>query len=348
MSEMLKQVPLQILTGFLGSGKTTLINKVVSDPSMKGTVLLINEVGEIPIDDKLITADTPVVVLDSGCICCTVQEGLVNVLHFLIEERDSNPAFTFNRVIIETTGIADPAPIIDLIFHYEEILINYSFAGTITVVDGVNAREELAHNYEAVKQIAMADKIIISKTDRLTEEEMRTLRNTAEALNQSAEIYFSSPDNPPKDAFTNFAIFDTPKDIKTVMNWINSKRGEYKLASGMAPVKLSGIMNKALPTHSDYQTIAMSFDRPLNRMAVIRAFDLLNARFGEAIIRLKGIFDFGDGYPFVIHGVLGECYPVTNRIEWEGKPFTQMVLIVSPRVAAQVEAMLKAMIAPED
>lgn len=346
MSNIFNQIPLQILTGFLGSGKTTMLNKVVNSPEMKGTVLIINEVGEIPIDDKLISNDNPVIVLDSGCICCSVKEGLVNVLHYLIEEADNNPEFKFNRVIIETTGIADPAPIIDLIFHYEEILINYCFAGTITIVDGVNAKEELAHNYEAVKQIAMADKIIISKTDRLSEDEIETLKATAEDLNQSASIYLSSIDNPPMDAFTSFDIFNTPKDIKTVMNWINSKRSDYKLASGMAPVKLTGVMNKALPTHSNYQTISLSFDKPLNRYTVIHTFDALNSQFGDAIIRLKGIFDFGDGYPFIIHGVKGECYPITNQIEWEDKPFSQMVVIVSPVIAKQVEDILHAMIRP--
>lgn len=348
MSNVFNQTPLQILTGFLGSGKTTLLNKVVNNPEMKGTVLIINEVGEIPIDNKLISSDNPVIVLDSGCICCTVQDGLVNVLHYLIEERDNNPEFDFNRVIIETTGIADPAPIIDLIFHYEEILINYNFAGTITVVDGINAKEELAHNYESVKQIAMADKIIISKTDRLSQDEIEALKNTVEDLNQSADVYLSSLDNPPMDAFTSFDIFNTPKDIKTAMKWINSKRNDYKLASGMAPVKMSGVMNKTLPIHSNYQTIAMSFDKPLNRFTVIHAFDVINSQFGESIIRLKGIFDFNDGYPFIIHGVQGECYPITNQIEWEDKPFSQMVVIVSPRIAEQVELMLKQMIRPLD
>ena len=91
----------------------------------------------------------------------------------------------------------------------------------------------------------------------------------------------------------------------------------------MAPVKLTGVMNKALPTHSNYQTISLSFDKPLNRYTVIHTFDALNSQFGDAIIRLKGIFDFGDGYPFIIHGVKGECYPITNQIEWEDKPFSQ-------------------------
>ena len=112
MSNILEQIPLQILTGFLGSGKTTLLNKGVQNPDMKGTVLIINEVGEIGIDNKLISTDNPVILLDSGCICCSIQDGLVNVLHYLIEEIDNNN-LEVNRVIIETTGIADPAPIID-------------------------------------------------------------------------------------------------------------------------------------------------------------------------------------------------------------------------------------------
>src|SRR5574344_1910086 len=171
MNKLLSQVPLQILTGFLGSGKTTLLNKIINTPKMKGTVLIINEVGEIGIDDKLISSESPVVLLDSGCICCSVQDGLVNALQFLADQKQQGE-LSFNRVIIETTGIADPAPIITLLFDYIEIECNYSFAGTITVIDGVNAKDELAKNYEAVKQIALADKIIISKEDRISKNDL--------------------------------------------------------------------------------------------------------------------------------------------------------------------------------
>src|SRR5574344_1270706 len=124
MNKLLSQVPLQILTGFLGSGKTTLLNKIINTPKMKGTVLIINEVGEIGIDDKLISSESPVVLLDSGCICCSVQDGLVNALQFLADQKQQGE-LSFNRVIIETTGIADPAPIITLLFDYIEIECNY-------------------------------------------------------------------------------------------------------------------------------------------------------------------------------------------------------------------------------
>ncbi|WP_406038767.1 CobW family GTP-binding protein [Succinimonas sp.] len=336
-----KLIPLQILTGFLGSGKTSLLNEVVGSPDMKGTVLIINEVGEVGIDDKLISKDHPAILLQNGCICCSLQDGLVNVLHYLIEVRD-NGELEVNRVIIETTGIADPAPIINLLFNYIDIEYNYAFAGTITILDGVNGKTELAKNYESVKQIALADKIIISKCDRITPEEIESLRVTAHDLNPDALIFESSPGKAPMDAFVAFEIFNTPKDLGTIMKWVNSRRKDYKLAAGMTPVKQSGVTTKALPTHSSYETVAVEYDRPLNRISVMNTFSMLCRQFGEAVLRLKGIFDFGEGYPFVIHGVQGECYPVSNMASWEGKePFSVIVLIVSPRIAADCEEMLK-------
>lgn len=349
MSNILEQVPLQILTGFLGSGKTTILNKVVNNPIMKGTVLIINEVGEVGIDDKLINTDNPVVLLDSGCICCSVQDGLVNVLHYLVDEKEKNPEFSFNRVIIETTGIADPAPIIDLLFHYIEIECNYFFAGIITVVDGINAKNELAENYESVKQVAMADKIIISKKDLISNDDLKILQNTIEELNPSADIYTTDVSEAPIDAFSNYEVFDTPKDLKVIMNWVNSKRKDIKLASSFSPASFSGIVNTKLKTHSNYQTVSLTYEKPLNRITVLHAFSLINNQYGESILRLKGIFDFGEGYPFVIHGVRGECYPVTNQADWpDGKGFSELVVICSPVIAEQVKNILISTIATID
>ncbi len=341
-----KLIPLQILTGFLGSGKTTLLNTVVDDPSMKGTVLIINEVGEVGIDDKLINEDHPTILLANGCICCSLQDGLVNVLHYIVEAKE-NGELDVKRVIIETTGIADPAPIINLLFNYVDIEYNYAFAGTITILDGVNGKEELAKNYESVKQIALADKVIISKCDRVSREDIDALTATAHDLNPSALVFESSPEHTPMDAFTAFEIFDTPKNLSTIMSWINSKRKDYHLASNLTPVKQTGIMKKALPTHSNYETVSVEYDKPLNRISVMNTFSMLCQQFGDAVLRLKGIFDFGEGYPFVIHGVQGECYPVSNMASWEGKkPFSVIVLIVSPRIAKDAEAMLKNFITP--
>lgn len=338
---ILEQVPIQILTGFLGSGKTTMLNKVINNPVMKGTALLINEVGEIGIDQKLISTDNPVVLLDSGCICCSLQDGLIQVLQYLTEVREEGK-LSVNRVIIETTGIADPAPVISLLFNDMDISYAYSFAGTITVLDGVNGKEELAKNYEAVKQIAMADKIIVSKKDRISEDALNELIVTAHSLNPEAEIFTSSNTEIPFEAFEKYDVFDTPKDLATVMRWVNSKRGDIKLASGISPVKISNMASKSFKTHSNYETISLHYDKPLNRISVLRAFDLINAQFGSAVLRLKGIFDFDEGYPFVIHGVCGECYPILNQTEWENnKPFTELVVIVSPKIIKQVEQILK-------
>lgn len=347
MVKQSQQIPIQLLTGFLGSGKTTLLNKIIQDPSMKGTVLIINEVGEVGIDDKLINTKNPVVLLDSGCICCSVQDSLAQTLEFLINQLQLGE-LSFNKVIIESTGIADPAPIISLIFDFMTTDISYNFAGTITVVDGVNASKELANNYESVKQIALADKIIITKEDLITPEQLELIKNTALELNPSAEIYTANINSAPIDAFVHFDIYNTPKDLKTIMSWINAKRKEFKLASSFKPVQTSSIYTK-LPTHSTYQTVSISFDKPLSRISVINAFQALNLHFGTAILRMKGIFDFGEGYPFVIHGVCGECYPISNLADWGNKePFSIMVVICSPKIAEQAETILKSTITTID
>jgi G3E family GTPase len=342
MNEKINTIPVQLLTGFLGSGKTTILNKIIQNPKMKGTLLIINEVGKIQIDSKLINSDNPVILLDSGCICCSLQEGLFQTLQFLLDQLN-NQKLNFNKIIIESTGIADPASIINMIFQYMTTEITYKYAGTIGLLDGVNAKKEIQENYEAVKQIALSDKIIITKTDLIDIEDIEMLKDLALNLNPSAEIFTSDVNSSPIEAFLNYEIYNTPKNLKVIMDWLNTKRKDLNLASHIKQASSIKIgINTPIKPHSSYETISIRFNKPLSRISVINAYNTICSQYGIAVIRMKGIFDFGEGYPFVIHSVCGECYPITNLADWgDNPPFSEMVVICSPTIAANAKLILQ-------
>ena len=193
MSEQVEvdnKIPVNIITGFLGSGKTTLLNKWVNTDEFKDTLVLINEFGDVGLDHELVQAvDDTVVLLGSGCICCTLQGELIQSLATNLIKAQEGTIPSFKRVLIETTGLADPAGVIGTLNNDDFCLENFVYDGTITVLDGQFIREQLQKQYEAVKQIALADLILISKTDLIDAEEIAAIGEIAHKINSSAKIY---------------------------------------------------------------------------------------------------------------------------------------------------------------
>jgi G3E family GTPase len=181
-------VPVTILTGFLGSGKTTLLNRILKEEHGQKIAVIENEFGEVGVDNEIIeTGDEQIVEMNNGCICCTVRGDLIRILGTLKEKRDQG-ALKFDRVVIETTGMADPGPVAQTFFTDEEIGNYYLLDSIITLVDAKHAPKQLDEFHEAQEQVGFADRILLSKTDLTNEDETRSLVERLKRMNPRAPI----------------------------------------------------------------------------------------------------------------------------------------------------------------
>ena len=163
---MTQPIPLVVLTGFLGAGKTTLLNRLLGDTALSQTLVIINEFGEIPLDHLFVEAlSGDMMMLSSGCLCCTIRGDLASTLETLVERRKNGEIPHLDRIILETTGLADPAPILQTIMAHPLLLMNFRLGAVVTLLDAVNGLDTLTHHVEARKQVAVADRIVLTKTD---------------------------------------------------------------------------------------------------------------------------------------------------------------------------------------
>jgi len=184
-------IPVCVLTGFLGSGKTTLLARLLASPDFARTAVIINEFGEVGLDHELIeTSDESFVTLQTGCLCCSIRGDLVLTLADILRRRDEGTVTPFDRVVIETSGLADPAPILHAVMGDDALAERLTLAGVVTTVDAVNGADTLARQPESLKQVAVADRLVLTKTDLVAEQPAAVLERLA-ALNPSAPVQTS-------------------------------------------------------------------------------------------------------------------------------------------------------------
>src|SRR5471032_1686926 len=213
-------IPLTVLTGFLGAGKTTLLNRLLKDPALSQTAVIINEFGEIALDHLLVEyVGDNMVLLQSGCLCCTMRGDLVDALETLLRDLD-NRRCKFSRVLLETTGLADPAPVLHTAMAHPYLVQRYRLDGVVTVVDAVNGETTLDGHAEAVKQPAVADRIVLTKTDLADEAQRVGIVARLRALNPAATILDAAKGEATAERLLNCGLYDPERKIPDVKKWL--------------------------------------------------------------------------------------------------------------------------------
>ena len=314
-------IPVSLLTGFLGSGKTTLLNRLLQHPEMAEAAVLINEFGEIGLDHHLVERlDENTVLLNAGCLCCTVQGDLVNALSNLFIRRSRGEIPWFRRVLIETTGLADPAPVIHTLMTAPLVSNRYSLDGIITTVDGVNAGLQMDRHQEAVKQAAVADRILITKPDLAIESALSELEDRIVRLNPGAPRYrVLSGDINPGELF-DAGLYNPSTKTFQVEQWLREASYSNQDHDHRHDVNRHD---------SAITAFCLTRKDAIDWEAFIAWIRILIGRHGEKLLRIKGILNIaGREKPIAIHGVQHTFHDPAELPDWpDGDQRTRIVFI---------------------
>ena len=305
--------PVTLLTGFLGSGKTTLLNRLLKHPSMSETAVLINEFGAISIDHLLVReASENMIIMSNGCICCSVAGDMVTALRDLYFKRANNEIPMFKRVVIETTGLADPAPIMHTLIEMPLVAARYSLSGIVVTVDASHGMKQLDDHVESVKQAAVADRIVITKTDLMAREVTEKLRVRISALNPGAIIFEAVAGEIDPDLLFDTGLYQPGAKTADVQKWLRAE------AYRPLPAKTGSFEQREKPRHDDHiRAFAVIMNAPVIWQNLVDALEMLTSMGGEQILRIKGIVNVAnEPAPRAIHAVQHTIYPAARLPQW--------------------------------
>lgn len=309
-------IPLTVITGFLGAGKTTLLNKLLRDPMLSETAVLVNEVGEISLDHLFYeVVDGETLLLAGGCMCCSVRGDLVAALENILRGIDNGKSASYRRVVIETTGLADPASVLHAVMAHPYLVQRYRLDGIVTLLDAVNGDPTLDQHQEAVKQAAMADRIVLSKTDLAGAGEIAALRARLKALNPAAIVLDAAKGEAAAPALLNAGLYDPATKIPDVQRWLSEAAVEE---AEHAHHEHEGGHEHHHHHDDKIRVFAIASEAPIPSATLDMFLDLLRATHGSKLLRLKGIVQLAEDpdQPLVLHVVQHIMHPPARLPAW--------------------------------
>jgi G3E family GTPase len=321
------RIPVSVLTGFLGSGKTTILNRLVRDPAMARALVIINEFGEIGLDHELVeSAIDDLVLLQSGCLCCTVRSDLIETLQAMAGKAARSEIARFDRVVIETTGLADPGPILQAFMAEPRVTATYTLDGIVATVDAAAGMSTLDRHLEAVKQAAVADRILLTKTDLGEPAQTAALEQRLHALNPAVPIHRTTlaGDLDPKLMF-GLGLRPDGKSAD-VLRWLAARDLGAATDAGHAHADDAHDLNRH---DAHIHATCLVFDAPIPGETLDRWLQSLLRFRGPDLLRFKAIVNVAElPGPLVLHGVQHVIHPPAMLKAWpSGDRRTRMVFI---------------------
>jgi G3E family GTPase len=335
-------VPVSVLTGFLGSGKTSLLNTLLKSLMLSNACVVINEFGEIGLDHLLVEkSDETIVELSSGCLCCTIRGDLIDTLNSLLDKRAAGTLKAFDRIVIETTGLADPAPVLHALMRDDMLLQRVKLEGVITVVDGFNGMSTLDAHPEAVKQVAMADRIVLTKLDLLEgkegEDMLFAIIARMRKLNPSARLLTTHRGEAKAEHLFNTGLYDATTKSTDVQGWL--------AIEGVERSEKARHHHDATRHDRNIRSFALRDQRPISPQGLELFLELLTSYHGPNLLRMKGIILTSDdrSRPLAIHAVQHVLHPPVRLEGWgNGLVETKMVFIVKDIEKSAIEGLFRA------
>ena len=332
---------LAIVTGFLGAGKTTLLNRLLRDPALAETLVLVNEFGAVGLDHLLVErVEGDMLVMTSGCLCCTVRGDIASALEDALRKRDNGRMTPFTRVLIETTGLADPAPVLHTIMQHPYLRLRFRLQAVVTVVDALVGAATLDAHVEAVKQAAMADRIVLTKTDLVAEPGATdALRARLHALNPSAPLLEAATGA--ADAATLLAgSYDPAARGADAAAWLAAEAfaDQHEHHHHRHDVDRHDIDRH----DARIRAFCLRYPRPVAPAALSLFMELLRSAHGAHLLRFKGLIALSDdpARPAVAHGVQHVMHPPVRLDAWpDDDRTTRMVFILHDLAPAFVESL---------
>jgi len=292
------RIPVSVVTGFLGSGKTTLINRLLKRPDMNRVAVIINEFGEQSIDHDLVQVSSEqMMLLNNGCLCCVLRGDLQETLRELFIKRRNGEIIDFDRVVIETTGLADPAPVMQTLMTDTLLQAQYRLDCVVSLVDAVNGLEQLETLAEPKKQAALADRLVITKSDLVTGEQLAKLQSRLREFNPQAPLRIAVNGEIELAFLIDVGLRDTRSGLEDVERWIGGDAGHGH--------------------DTAIQSFCLRFDQPFSWAAFTQCMEVLTALRGSDLLRVKGLVNVeSHAGPLVVQGVQHLFHPPVELKSW--------------------------------